>query len=184
MSLSDTSPTTNVQWNPTSAPRCHGDVTRIVEPTAAADASDFQALYERELVRAVKLAHLLTGSNEAAEDIAQETFLRIRDRLGRIDHPHSYITATVVNLCRNWHRGRSRRVARELQAAAAEIEPTQHDEILDVVDRLPFRQRTVLVARYWLDLSETEIAGLLGCRPGTVKSLASRGLDALRKELA
>ena len=55
------------------------------------------------------------------------------------------------------------------------------DELLDAVDALPFRQRAVLVLRYYRDLSEGEIADALGCRPGTVKSLATRALDQLRK---
>jgi RNA polymerase sigma factor (sigma-70 family) len=67
--------------------------------------------------------------------------------------------------------------------AASGDEVAHHEELLGLVDRLPFRQRTVLVARYWLDLPESEIAALVGCRPGTVKSLASRALTTLRKEL-
>ena len=55
------------------------------------------------------------------------------------------------------------------------------DELLELVDGLPYRQKTVLVLRYYLDQSEAEIADVLGCRPGTVKSLAARGLDQLRK---
>jgi RNA polymerase sigma factor (sigma-70 family) len=61
--------------------------------------------------------------------------------------------------------------------------PSDHHELLAIVDGLPFRQRAVLVARYWLDMSEADIADLLDCRPGTVKSLASRAMATLRKEL-
>lgn len=57
-------------------------------------------------------------------------------------------------------------------------------DLLDVVDRLPYRQKAVVVCRYYLDLSETQIAEALGCRPGTVKSLASRALATMRKELS
>lgn len=154
-------------------------------------------LYDREFLRAARLAHLLTGSNDAADDIAQEAFLRVGPRLDAVDDPSRYLTTTVVNLCRNWHRSAERerarvvRVARRDRVAEWSPEPYEssadvhgHDEVLDVVDRLPFRQRTVLVARYWLDLPEAEIATLLGCRPGTVKSLASRALATLRKELS
>lgn len=149
-------------------------------------------LYEREFLRATRLAHLLTGSNEAAEDLAQEAFLRIGQHLGRIDDPSRYLTTTVVNLSRNWHRGANREQSRVERLARRDGTPRaadpgdahEHDEVLAAIDSLPFRQRTVLVARYWLDLPEAEIAQMLGCRPGTVKSLASRALDTLRKELS
>ena len=158
------------------------------EPSAGLD---FERLYRNDFVRAVRLAHLLTGSNDAAEDIAQEAFLRVRTVRSEIRDPQAYLTTTVVRLCRNWQRGRGRRMAREqrravdvsaLETSGGEVDC--HEELLALVDRLPFRQRTVLVARYWLDLPEADIAVLVGCRPGTVKSLASRALDTLRQEFA
>jgi RNA polymerase sigma factor (sigma-70 family) len=152
---------------------------------------DFDRLYRDDFLRAVRLAHLLTGSNDAAEDIAQEAFLRVRTVRTEIRDPQAYLTTTVVRLCRNWQRGRRRRMAREQRRAVAVSalesshgEVDHHEELLALVDRLPFRQRTVLVARYWLDLPEADIAVLVGCRPGTVKSLASRALDTLRQEFA
>ena len=57
------------------------------------------------------------------------------------------------------------------------------DELADAIARLPFRQRAVIVLRYYADLTETDIAHALGCRAGTVKSLASRALAALSKEI-
>jgi RNA polymerase sigma factor (sigma-70 family) len=56
-------------------------------------------------------------------------------------------------------------------------------ELLELIGDLPYRQRVVIVARYWGGWSEQEIAGALGCRPGTVKSLASRALNRLRTEV-
>ena len=56
-------------------------------------------------------------------------------------------------------------------------------ELLDALRRLSYRQRSVIVLRYWLDLSEAEIAETLGCRPGTVKSLHTRAIEHLRKEM-
>lgn len=151
---------------------------------------DIEQLYRTDFERVVRLAHLLVGSNDAAEDIAQEAFIRVRSVSTEINDPSAYLTTTVVRLCRNWHRSRRRRSGREqrraVEAATTDIsgdEVAHHEELLGLVDRLPFRQRTVLVARYWLDLPESEIAALVGCRPGTVKSLASRALSTLRKEL-
>jgi RNA polymerase sigma factor (sigma-70 family) len=155
--------------------------------TALVDEEWFAAFYRVELGRAVRLAHLLTGSNEAAEDIAHDAILRVRDRIADVSNPAGYLTTTVVNLSRNWHRSRGRETARALQVASRAARGGQHEptdtDVLDVIDRLPFRQRAVLIARYWLDMSEADIAELIGCRPGTVKSLASRALSSVRKEL-
>lgn len=57
------------------------------------------------------------------------------------------------------------------------------DELTDAIARLPFRQRAVIVLRYYADLTEADIANALECRPGTVKSLSSRALAALSKEI-
>jgi RNA polymerase sigma factor (sigma-70 family) len=64
------------------------------------------------------------------------------------------------------------------------VAPTDVDETWLAVLRLPFRQRAVLALRYYADLPEGEIAALLGCRIGTVKSARHRALTALRKELS
>ena len=183
-------------WNLAHSPRCHHDVTPsqpCVEPDVDVMRADdeFERSYRAEFVRATRLAHLLTGSNDAAEDIAQEALIRVRARLATIDNPSAYLTTTVVNLSRNQHRTRSRRADRELRVVSATStvaddgpdRGSEHDDLLELVDRLPFRQRAVLVARYWLDMTEADIAEVLGCRAGTVKSLASRALQTLRKDL-
>ena len=68
-------------------------------------------------------------------------------------------------------------------SAFRECKTRKARELLDVIDALPRRQKTVVVLRYYEDLSESEIAAVLGCRPGTVKSLAARALTRMRKEL-
>lgn len=161
----------------------------MVEQVDGSEQLDFETFYGDHFARAVGLAHLLVGSDLAADDIAQDALLRVGPKLSRVRNPSAYLNMTVVNLARNWHRGQRRREARERQdlrlvSATGSLDADdRHDELLALVDRLPFRQRTVLVARYWLDLPESEIADLVGCRPGTVKSLSSRALDTLRKEL-
>jgi RNA polymerase sigma factor (sigma-70 family) len=88
----------------------------------------------------------------------------------------------VVNACWSWHRRdrRERALLRRAAAGAGEATGLEADEMLDAVDALPFRQRAVVVLRYYHDLPERDIAAALGCRPGTVKSLASRALNTLR----
>jgi RNA polymerase sigma factor (sigma-70 family) len=146
--------------------------------------SIFVTFYRAEYPGTVRLAHALTGSAEAAEDLAQEAFGRILDRIDSLENPGGYLRTTVVNLCHD----RERRQVRERRAEAAPRVGLPlslgASEMIDVLMRLPYRQRAVLVLRYWGDWSEREIAAALGCRSGTVKTLASRGLARLRKEIA
>ncbi len=138
-------------------------------------------LYRSSYAPMVRLAYLLTGSSALAEEVVQDAFIRIRGRLGSVETPVAYLRAAVVNGSRNHHRHIE--VERRLAplAAAPEAVEDQIDELGDALAGLPERQRAVLVLRYYQGLSEVEIASLLGCRPGTVKSLAYRGLAGLRK---
>ena len=82
-----------------------------------------------------------------------------------------------------WIR-QARTATRKLPLLAAHSgDEFRFDELADAIARLPFRQRAVIVLRYYADLTETDIAHALDCRPGTVKSLASRALAALSKEI-
>jgi len=144
----------------------------------------FESFYAANFARTAQLAHQLTGSATNSEDIAQEAFARIRSHYERVDNPTAYLRTAVVNGCRNWHRSSSREQLRiEHLAVRRSSDDLGAQELLDIVDRLPYRQKAVLVLRYWLDLSEADIAATLGCRRGTVKSLAARALADLRKEL-
>jgi RNA polymerase sigma-70 factor (sigma-E family) len=141
----------------------------------------FDALYRSEYPSLVRLAALLTGSGAIAEEIVQDAFVRSRSALDGAERPAAYLRTAVVNGCRTMHRRRAlalRRVPRAAGLAEA-AEPELH-ELADVLGLLPERQRAVLILRYYADLSEAEIADVLGCRPGTVKSLAHRGLERLR----
>ena len=154
----------------------------VVRLAHAADPGAFDAFYRREWVDAVRLAHLLTGVDAVAEDLAQEAFTRVERRWASVDNGAAYLRTTLVNTCRSWQRSRGREQTR-LRLAGPRLDQVGDlgaDELLDAVDALPFRQRAVLVLRYYHDLSEREIADAVGCRPGTVKSLASRALDQLR----
>jgi DNA-directed RNA polymerase specialized sigma24 family protein len=131
----------------------------------------------------VRLARLLTGSNAVAEEIAQEAFVRVHQRYAELEVPAAYLRTVVTNLCRS----HLRRVTRERRVSIdgpTVVFPPELDETWQAVARLPFEQRAVLVLRYYLDLPEVEVARVLGCRVGTVKSRRHRALRALRKELS
>lgn len=138
-------------------------------------------LYRTQYKPMVRLAYLLTGSNALSEEVVQDAFIKVRGHLGHVDAPVAYLRTTVINCSNNHHRHVA--VERRLAPLAATPEAVEDslDELSDALATLPERQRTVLVLRYYQDLTEAEIAKALGCRPGTVKSLAHRGLASLRK---
>ena len=145
--------------------------------------SDFAAFYASRWSGAVRLAGLLSQDARVAEDLAQEAFARVFPKWERVENPNAYLRVAIVNACRSWQsRRRTERVKLPLVAGDGFAE-LGFDALADAVAALPYRQRAVLVLRYYADLRESEIAQAIGCRPGTVKSLTSRALAALRKEV-
>jgi RNA polymerase sigma factor (sigma-70 family) len=152
-------------------------------PVTAPPPAGLEDAYRSHWPGLVRLGHLLTGSRTAGEDLAQEAFVGLLRRSSPVDDAGAYLRRSVVNAALT---ARARR-AREQRWAATQREdvqlPPEMDETWQALARLPARQRAVLVLRYYEDLSEAQIAAALACRPGTVKSLASRGLARLRKEI-
>ncbi len=141
----------------------------------------FVELYHQAYRPMVSLAHLLTGSNGAAEELVQDAFVRMYGRYDAIDNPGGYLRVSVVNGCRSWHRRRAReRNRQEAQTDVSGSCDPGHDDMADALAMLNPRQRAAIVLRYYHDLPEAEIARLLSCRPGTVKSLLSRGIERLK----
>lgn len=128
----------------------------------------------------VRLAVLLVDSQAIAEEVVQDCFVRLHPRFDRIDDPVAYLRRAVVNGCRSVGRRQTMERARLRveRPVAAELGA---DELLDALAGLPPRQRAALVLRFYEDLSGPQIAEVLGCRPGTVKSLIHRGLAQLRE---
>lgn len=153
-------------------------------PDDGADAPDaFAALYRERYEPMVRLAYLLTGSNEVAEELVQEAFVKVHRNWDRADVPVAYLRTAVVNLCRSWHRRRFLERERRPELAPREHEELAADEMWDVLAALRPRQRAALVLKFYEGLPEAEIAEVLGVRPGTVKSLVHRGLAQLRKRM-
>jgi RNA polymerase sigma-70 factor (sigma-E family) len=157
------------------------DATSAVPRESAAG---FDAFYVSRWHGAVRLGHAIVGSANVAEEIAQEAFLRVYSGWSGIESPDAFLRTVLVNLCRS----NLRRAQLERSNASAGVHKVQSEPELDetwiALRRLPFRQRAVLALRYYGDLSEVEIAALLGCRLGTVKSARHRALARLRQELS
>ncbi len=146
---------------------------------------DFTGFYRDAYPGAVRLAWLLMHDHAAAEDVVQDAFVRMRPRLEGVDHRTAYLRTAIVNACRDRARSAGRADAgwRRLRAATEVSSTDKPFELLDAVAALPYRQRAVVVLRYWADLREEEIAEIVGVRPATVRSITSRALERLRKEL-
>jgi RNA polymerase sigma-70 factor (sigma-E family) len=168
--------------------------------TTLADVSDVTGPSGERLYAAVFHAHFRTVVRLAAllgaddpEDVAQEAFVRLHQGVRRLRDPDAalaYVRATAVNLCRSRQRHLSvvRRnapvpSADEVSAEHAAIAREDAREVADALSQLSARHREALVLRYWLDLSEAEMAAAMGVSVGTVKSHVSRGLDALGRIL-
>ncbi len=139
----------------------------------------FEALYAAEATSMSRLAYLMVGSPEQAQELVHDAFARLYERWDRVDRPGAYLRTSVVNGCRDSLR---RRLLSDRQAPdrRPDVE-LGADHLVDALATLPHRQRAAVVLRYYEDRSEADIADLLGIRPGTVKSLLHRGLANLRE---
>jgi RNA polymerase sigma-70 factor (sigma-E family) len=151
-------------------------------------------LYAREYATLVRLATLLIRDSAAAEEIVQDCFVALHQRWSRLREPQAgaaYLRRSVVNRCRSAlrHRGVVERFLGRAQpdtvpsAESQAIDVDGYGEVLAAVRSLPSRQREALVLRYYLDLSETQTAQVMGISPGAVKSHTARALAALRRVL-
>jgi RNA polymerase sigma-70 factor (sigma-E family) len=145
----------------------------------------------------LRAGHLMTGDASEAEDLVQETLLRIARRWKRVrcmDRPAAYARRILINLVLHDADRRSRRrtelwpqddaaEAADESAARALLEVDDLAEFRWAMAQLPARQRAVLVLRYWADLPVAEVADILGCSEGTVKSTASRAAARLAETL-
>lgn len=155
------------------------------------DATAFEAFVRETGPGLLRFGHVLTLDRAAAEDLAQETYIRVGLAWSRVrldGNPVGYAQRTMVNLFLN---GRRRRWdipverlpehGREDQRLAAVGESA---EIRQLLSRLPPKQRAAIALRFLVGMSDDEIGDLLACTPQTVRSQISRGLLTLRRESA
>ena len=147
-------------------------------------------LYSARSAGAIRLAFLLTGDRDTAEDICQEAFARVGGKLGGLRDPErasGYLFKTVVNLSRGHGRGlrRDRQLKDRLPDPPAAHLPdvALHDEVSRALMRLPFRQRAAVFFRYFEDLPEGQTAEVLNCSVSAARSLTFRAMENLRNHL-
>jgi RNA polymerase sigma-70 factor (sigma-E family) len=138
----------------------------------------------------LRFAYLLCGDRHRAEDLLQDVLLAMYRRFGDelpLDNPVAYARRALANANVSWsRRGANREVviADLPDAATLDQDGDTRDVLWQALRRLPVRQRTVIVLRFYADADDNEIATALGCRRGTVRSLASRALATLRADSA
>jgi RNA polymerase sigma-70 factor (sigma-E family) len=155
----------------------------------AEDSGELERLLAEHGGGLMRTAVLLTGSRQDGEDLLQAALERLLRRGRRLDNPAGYLRRTLYNLAADgWRRQsawRRKLVVIRASEPAGEVDVTAAVDLRDALVRalrmLPPRQRTVIVLRYWEQLSEAETASALGCSEGTVKSAASRGLRRMRE---
>lgn len=141
--------------------------------------------------RLLLFAYRLTGDRLDAEDLLQSALVRVaKNWRAAQGNPVGYARQVLVNLAKDGWRRRSRRPAEVVTSEAAALGDLLHpdapagfedrDLLLTALRELPLKVRTVVVLRYWEDLSVEETAQLMRCPTGTVKSLSTRGLKRLR----
>jgi RNA polymerase sigma-70 factor (sigma-E family) len=143
----------------------------------------FEQVYEEQRHQLLRLAVLLTGSLEQAEDVVQGAFASAYPRWDAIRQPSAYLKKAVVNGSADRHRRRRRD-----RALAAEREPVtgmpEVDETWASLRSLPARQRAVLVLHFYEDLPLVDVADVLDRPAATIRSDLRRALQTLRKDLS
>jgi RNA polymerase sigma factor (sigma-70 family) len=149
--------------------------------------SSFDSVYSRERLALTRLAYLLVRSMPVAEELAQEAFVRLYERFDRVDNPAGFLRTAVVRLGLRWldrHDMERQRLA--LAGARVDRPPDgepEVDETWDALGRLRPERRAVLVLRFYEDMSHEQVAEVLRCSAGTVRSRTRRALADLRKEM-
>lgn len=138
-----------------------------------------------------RTAYLLTGDWALAEDLLQTALARSYPRWDRIvrDDPEAYVRRVIVNTWSSWWRRKWRGETPSAQLpdrAGTDVfdDADRRDALRTALTRLPTRQRAVVVLRFHEDMSEAQVASILGVSVGTVKSQASKALAKLREDVA
>jgi RNA polymerase sigma-70 factor (sigma-E family) len=149
------------------------------------DDEGFAAYVDARGQHLVRVAYLLTGDQQLAQDLVQGVLSRALlswARLSQLDDVDAYLRRAVVNARTSWWRRVSRHESSgdPLPVPLAPAPSEDRAALVGELARLPYNQRAVLVLRYFEDLPDAQIAAILGCAEATVRSHARRGLTSLR----
>lgn len=148
---------------------------------------EFREFVAGSHVRLLRLAYLLVGDRGTAEDLLQDTFERLYVKWARVQEPEAYARRALANGATNRWRTRSRKPEVPLDdrydSPGTEPEHGDREVLMTALKSLPSGQRSVVVLRYFEDLSVEQVAAALGCSTGTVKSQTARALPRLRSLL-
>lgn len=136
-----------------------------------------------------RLAFVIVGDQQLAEEIVMDALMNVYRRWDRVERSPEYLRRSVVNGSRTALRSKGRARMKVRRWAARErvedgvIDGPESSHVVDAVRRLPERQRTCVALYYFEDLAVADIAGLLGCSQGTVKSQLSKARESIRTAL-
>lgn len=172
------------------------DDTQAIRRLKRGDTGGLEILMEKYQVKAARAVFLITQDESIAQDVVQETFIRIYERIHQFDESRPfepYLIRSVIHAALNAVRGsdkftslddESGEIENLLDRAASvesQVESTQlQHEILNALSKLSPRQRAVIVQRYYLEMSEQEMSLALDAAPGTVKWLLNAARERLR----
>ncbi|HET7481593.1 MAG TPA: RNA polymerase sigma factor [Actinomycetota bacterium] len=175
------------------------DDAELARRAKGGDVDAYERLVTAYQQIAFRTAYVITRDAAEAEDVTQEAFVRAFYALPRFRDGSPFrpwLLTIVANQARNRRRASGRRLelaqrAAEVRASgdaapspeAAALEDERHHRLIAALDSLREQERTAVALRYLIGLDEREMAEVMRCRPGTVKSRLSRGLDRLRDVL-
>ena len=147
------------------------------------------AFCQRVQPRLLGALTLHCGDAAVAEELTQETLAVVWDKWSRVAvmaAPEAWALRVGFNMANSWLRRRiaERRALRRLEPGGDHHDEPDDSGVRDAVLRLPPRQRTAVVLRYFTDLSVEQTAQAMRCAPGTVKALTHQGITSLRRDLA
>jgi RNA polymerase sigma-70 factor (sigma-E family) len=176
-----------MQWSHAVTPPAAQAGKAPATPAAEQDArAAVTRLYRDHALGLIRLAHVMLGDKQAAEDVVQEAFCGLYRRWQHLADPDKalpYLRASVLNGCRSVQRRTWRETQPHVLMPRDSVDPSlTSDErrvLIDAMRHLPDRQREALVLHFYLDMSDAQIASEMGISLGTVRSTTHRALVAL-----
>jgi len=163
--------------------------TRLLVEDTAGLAQTFDDVYREQRQKLVRTAYLIVRSRHVAEELVHDGFIQLHQNYDRVENPGGFLYTVVVRLSLTWLKRRTMEIDRVQRFPGSSVTAEAHasedvDEMWTALARVDPDRRAVLVLRFYEDLSYDQIAEIVECPVGTVRSRLHRGLADLRKELS